>query len=264
MHEFDGKKYEQASAHQKEWGLKLIAELELKGNERVLDLGCGDGVLSAQIAELLPDGDVVGIDASQGMIGVALPKAKNSLRFMLMDIDDLKFTDEFDIVFSNAALHWVKDHKRLLQNVNNALRPNGRARFNFAGEGNCVSFLKVIREAMADERFVEYFADFEWPWYTPSVDEYTALCDSSGLQNVKVWGQNADRYFPDKETMIRWVDQPSLVPLLSYFPEEQRTLFRDYVVQRMIEETLQDDGTCFETFRRINLSAEKLAEAIRE
>ena len=84
-HEFDGKKYEQASSHQKEWGSKLIAELELKGNERVLDLGCGDGVLSAHIAELLPDGKVVGIDASQGMIDVALPKAKDNLHFVLMD-----------------------------------------------------------------------------------------------------------------------------------------------------------------------------------
>ena len=256
-HEFDGKKYEQASSHQKEWGSKLIAELELKGNERVLDLGCGDGVLSAHIAELLPDGKVVGIDASQGMIDVALPKAKGNLHFVLMDIDDLDFTDEFNIVFSNAALHWVKDHNRLLQNVRNALLPKGRARFNFADEGNCVSFLKVILEAIADERFGEYFTDFDWPWYTPSIDEYTELCKSSGLQNVRVWGENADRYFPDKKSMIKWVEQPSLVPLLSHLPEDRREPFRNYVVERMIEETLQDDGTCFETFRRINMTAEK-------
>ena len=256
-YEFDGKKYEQASSHQKEWGLKLIEELELKGNERVLDLGCGDGTLTVQIAGMLTDGNVVGIDASKGMIDVALVKAKDNLRFMLADINDLDFTDEFDIVFSNATLHWVKDHRKLLQNVSHALYPGGRVRFNFAGEGNCLSFLKVIREAMADERFGEYFADFDWPWYTPSVDEYAALCESSGLRNVKVWDENADCFFPDKEAMIRWVDQPSLVPLLSHLPEAMRVSFRDYVLQRMIEETLQGDGTCFETFRRINLSAEK-------
>jgi len=64
-HEFDGRRYERASAHQKEWGTKLIAELGLQGAERVLDLGCGDGALTAQIADLLPRGTVVGIDASQ-------------------------------------------------------------------------------------------------------------------------------------------------------------------------------------------------------
>ncbi len=64
-HEFNGEKYERASAHQKEWGAKLISELRLKGNERVLDLGCGDGVNAALIAEVVPKGEVVGIDASK-------------------------------------------------------------------------------------------------------------------------------------------------------------------------------------------------------
>ena len=257
VHEFDGKKYEQASAHQKEWGMKLIAELGLKGNERVLDLGCGDGVLSAHIAELLPDGEVVGVDASRGMIEAAFPKAKENLQFLLKDANDIDFDAEFDFVFSNAALHWVKDHRKLLQNVSRALRQDGRVRFNFAGDGNCWSFFKVIKEAMAHERFGQYFAEFDWPWYMPAVDEYTALAESGGLKNVRVWGENADRYFPDQETIIKWVDQPSLVPLLPYLPEDHRSSFRDYVVQRMIGETLQPDGTCFETFRRINLSAEK-------
>ena len=74
-HEFNGRKYEKASTHQKEWGAKLIAELELRGRERVLDLGCGDGVLTVQITDLVPRGEVVGIDASRGMIGSGHEKA---------------------------------------------------------------------------------------------------------------------------------------------------------------------------------------------
>src|SRR6266542_575984 len=108
-HEFEGKKYEKASAHQKEWGASIIAELNLKGTERVLDLGCGDGVLTAQFAYLLPHGEAVGIDASQGMIDVAREKERGNLRFFLQDIECLDFKGEFDLVFSNAALHWVKD-----------------------------------------------------------------------------------------------------------------------------------------------------------
>jgi trans-aconitate methyltransferase len=112
-HEFDGKKYEKASGHQKEWGAKLIAELDLRGNERVLDLGCGDGNLTAQIADLLLEGEIVGIDASRSMIEAAMPKSRKNLQFLLMDINELDFVDRFDIVLSNATLHWVKDHKRL-------------------------------------------------------------------------------------------------------------------------------------------------------
>ncbi len=108
---------------------------------------------------------------------------------------------------------------------------------------------------MALDASSSHFAAFDWPWYMPAVDEYRALVESSELRDVRVWGENADRYFPDVAAMIRWVDQPSLVPLLACVPDRGKERFRDYVVRRMIEETKQDDGRCFETFRRINVSA---------
>jgi trans-aconitate 2-methyltransferase len=256
-HEFDGKKYERASTHQKEWGTKLIAELGLIGSEHVLDLGCGDGALTSQTAELVPDGDVLGIDASQGMIDAALPKERDNLHFRKMDINDLDFENKFNIVFSNATLHWVTDHQRLLQNTYRALSVGGRIRFQFAGDGNCVNFLAVVREAMALEEFRIYFAGFEWPWYMPSVDEYKGLAGSSGFRDVRVWGENADRYFPNVEAMIKWIDQPSLVPFLAYITDPVKDSFRDFVVSSMIGRTEQEDGRCFETFRRINASAVK-------
>ncbi|MGC8494422.1 MAG: class I SAM-dependent methyltransferase [Syntrophobacteraceae bacterium] len=254
-HEFDGRKYEKASAHQKEWGARLIAELDLKGNERVLDLGCGDGTLTSRLAALLPKGEVLGIDASRGMIEAALPKAGCNLRFRRLDINDLDMEDEFDVVFSNAALHWVKDHRRLLQNVRRALRAGGRLRFNFAGEGNCSRLFAAIEAAMSREEHRQLFADFEWPWYMPNPDEYRLLAESSGFSTVRVWGENADRFFPDETAMIAWIDQPSLVPFLANLPERAKVSFRNFVVSRMLEETKQENGTCFETFRRINVFA---------
>jgi trans-aconitate methyltransferase len=256
-HEFDGKQYEKASAHQKEWGTKLIAELDLQGTERVLDLGCGDGTLTAHIADLVPNGQVAGIDASHGMIETARSKVRKNLRFLLMDINELNYVEQFDVVFSNATLHWIKDHKRLLRNAGRALRRGGRLRFNFAGEGNCSHFFSVVREAMSAQEFAVHFVGFDWPWYTPSVEEYSALMDASGLDDARVWGEDADRCFADAEEMTKWIDQPSLVPFLAHVPDGTKSRFREYVVRRMIEETRQDDGSCFETFRRINVSAHK-------
>ncbi len=256
-HEFDGKKYGKAAGHQREWGARLISELGLKGDEHVLDLGCGDGFLTALLAELLPDGEVMGIDAARGMIDVAVLKEKPNLRFRRLDIDNLDYENQFDLVFSSATLHWIKDHRRLLRNVHRALRADGRIRFNFAGDGNCSHFISVVREAMKLGEFRSFFAEFEWPWYMPSVREYEVLAGSSGLRDFHVWGENADRFFPDAETMVRWIDQPSLVPFIAAVPDPAKASFRDFVVRRMREETKQEDGRFFETFRRINVSGTK-------
>jgi trans-aconitate methyltransferase len=110
---------------------------------------------------------------------------------------------------------------------------------------------------MAEKRYAEYFGDFDWPWYMPAIDEYEKIVTHSGFAEVKVWGENADRYFADAETMTKWVDQPSLVPFLKCVGQKDKRLFRDTVVERMIEQTIQDDGRCFETFRRINVFAKK-------
>jgi trans-aconitate 2-methyltransferase len=256
-HEFNGEAYKKSSAHQREWGNKIISELDLKGNEQILDLGCGDGVLTAELAKLVPEGFVLGVDASQGMIEAARKLSSKNLEFRLQDIDDLDYSEEFDLIFSNAALHWVKDHNQLLANCLRSLKPDGSIRFNFAADGNCSHFFRVIRLAIKLPQYSDFFRSFKWPWFMPAIEEYEKLVNSSPFREIKVWGENADRYFPDKESMIKWIDQPSLVPLLEYLSGAEKRAFRNYVVEKMLEETLQADGRCFETFRRINLSAKK-------
>ncbi|MBU0485325.1 MAG: methyltransferase domain-containing protein [Proteobacteria bacterium] len=256
--EFDGEKYKKASTHQKEWGAKLIGEFEFTGSEHILDLGCGDGAITAQLAGLVPNGFVLGIDASQGMIKTARDNYRqDNLKFELLDINSLNFTNRFDIIISNAALHWVKDHETLLHNVHHALKDKGTARFNFAADGNCANFFRISKEVMQLPKYAGYFTDFIWPWYMPDLEEYKSLAVRFPFSEVTVWGENADRYFPKAETMIKWIDQPSIVPFLKYLSKPDKKAFRNTVVEKMIQETTQPDGTCFETFRRVNLKAKK-------
>ena len=255
VHEFDGEKYARVSAHQKEWGARLIDELELRGDERVLDLGCGDGALTAELADRVPRGRVLGIDASEGMIEAARRHERGNLAFERMDINDLSFEGKFDVVFSNATLHWVKDHDALLANAYRSLVGGGGVRFNFAADGNCAHFFEVVREVMARDAYAGSFASFEWPWTMPSVGAYEALLQRFAFSRSRVWGENADRTFPDAEALIGWIDQPSLVPFLEHGEGADRGRFRDAVVERMLEETGVGDGTYFETFRRINVHA---------
>jgi trans-aconitate 2-methyltransferase len=255
--EFDAAKYAKASQPQREWGDKLIAELSLSGGERVLDLGCGDGAVTARLAELVPNGQVVGIDSSQSMITAARQRERSNLRFVQMDINALSLDDRFELIFSNATLHWVLDHAPLLANVYGHLSAGGVARFNFAGDGNCRHYFPAVRAVMELPEFRGYFEDFTWPYYMPTIEQYQALVAESPLQEFEVWGENADRYFPDADAMAGWIDQPSIVPFLSRVPEAGKRDFRDAVVQRTLAAAQQPDGTYFETFRRINLRAWK-------
>ena len=243
--------------HQKEWGTRLIADLSLRGDERILDLGCGDGVVTAELAELVPRGQVVGIDSSQNMIAAALPLAGDRLSFRRLDINELDYCDAFDLVFSNATLHWVQDHGRLLNNVYRALSPGGACRFNFAADGNCASFIGVVRELMRNPRYERFFRDFRWPWFMPALDDYEALFVGGPFGDHRIWGENADRHFADADAMTAWIDQPSLVPFLRQIDGPEKQAFRDEAVARLLELTRQADGTQFETFRRINVLARK-------
>jgi trans-aconitate 2-methyltransferase len=255
-YEFDPKKYLQASGHQKDWGNRLIDELHLKGDEKILDLGCGEGALTARLASLVPKGGAVGIDSSGQMIMAAQDLETPNLKFLCRDIDDLDFVDGFDIVFSNAALHWVLDHDLLLRNVHRALRPGGIARFNFAGDGNCSNFFATVRGLMSGPKYSRYFEHFTWPWYMPTVGAYEDKVRSTGLFDSQVWGEFADRSFT-ATGLIGWIEQPSIVPLLEQIASDDKQSFRDDVVARMLDRTKRTDGTYFETFRRINLLARK-------
>ena len=253
--DFDGKRYTQASTHQREWGEKLIGSLDLGGHERILDLGCGDGVITLELAKRVPHGEVVGIDASKGMLEVALQRRCSNLHFELLDINDLSFDEEFDLVFSNATLHFVKHHEQIVHNVYRALRTGGVFRCNFGADGNCVSFIQATREAMEAEEYVPFFRNFEWPYYMPKIDDYTLLLKESAFEHVDVWGENADRHFPDEDAITRWIDQPSIVPFLRVVDEALKSSFRNMIVSRVLELTHQKDGTYFETFRRVNVNA---------
>jgi trans-aconitate 2-methyltransferase len=256
--EFNGEKYKRASSQQKAWGKTLISGLEFAGRERILDLGCGDGALTAELAELVPGGFVLGIDASESMIATARKDhAGANLRFEQKDINAMDFDPEFDLVFSNATLHWIKDHRTFLKKVYKCLKDRGTARFQFAADGNCSNLIKIVREVMSEGQYADAFRDFDWPWYMPTVREYRALLDEVPFAQKKIWCTNADRYFESSEAMTRWIDQPSLVPFLGCIAGADRRRFRDVVVERMIGRTRQDDGTCFETFRRINVRARK-------
>src|SRR5674476_141745 len=112
---WDAKDYARNSQNQYQWAKELIPKLKLKGNETLLDIGCGDGKITAELAKCLPNGRAVGIDSSAQMIKLTQNTFSSrdypNLSFQVMDARKLIFQSEFDMIFSNAALHWIADQK---------------------------------------------------------------------------------------------------------------------------------------------------------
>ncbi len=253
--EFDGDAYRAASAHQTAWGLALIDDLALAGTERVLDLGCGDGRLTAEIARRVPIGAVVGVDSAPGMIEAATAFSGPNLSFREQRIETLDEAGTWDVVFSNATLHWVLDHVDLLQRIRSALRPGGLARLNFASVDNSPSVIRALRTLTAEPRFAGAFDDFTWPWFMPSIDAYRALVEDAGFMACEVFDENADRAIESETALIGWLDQQCLIPFLRHLPEALREPFRQEAIDMLLAATRQPDGTLFEVFRRVHVRA---------
>ena len=185
MSDWDAHDYAAHSAAQHEWAGELIAKLRLRGDEALLDIGCGDGRATARIAERLPEGSVLGVDRSASMIALAReqfpPACHPNLSFRQMDATRLELPRAFDVAFSTAALHWVDDHEAVLAGVRRSLRPGGRLLFQMGGRGNVAETLAVVDEVIARPRWRGCFAGFTGPYHFHSPEDYTEWLPRAGL-----------------------------------------------------------------------------------
>ena len=150
--------------------------LAARPGERILDLGCGTGVLTAEIAASAAE--VVGVDRSPEMIDEASKKFPG-LRFEVCDARSLTFSGGFDAVFSNAALHWIPDAARVVEGVSRALKPRGRFVTEFGGKGNVRKVVAALEISLTQFGIP---ADGANPWYYPSIAEYSTLLETHGLE----------------------------------------------------------------------------------
>src|SRR5215468_99542 len=139
MTEWHASDYNRQSSLQQAMAEEQLGRLTLEGAERVLDVGCGDGKITAEIAARVPRGSVLGVDPSQNMIAFATrhfgPPTRPNLRFEVADVRRLPYQEEFDRVISFNALHWVPEQEAALRSIRTALVPAGRALLRFVPEG---------------------------------------------------------------------------------------------------------------------------------
>ena len=155
----------------------LVDLLAPKAGERILDLGCGTGALTAEIARR--GAEILGVDRSEEMISQARKKFP-ALKFELLDVRGLRFNAEFDAVFSNAVLHWIPEAERVIAGVAQALKLGGRFVAEFGGKGNIQRLVDGFHRAFSALGMRE--PDGVGPWFYPSVAEYAGLLERHGLE----------------------------------------------------------------------------------
>jgi trans-aconitate methyltransferase len=192
-------------------GAPLLDLLAPQPGERILDLGCGDGVLTERL--VAAGASVVGVDASPEMVEAARARGLDA---RLMNGESLRFLSEFDAVFSNAAMHWMKDTAAVVRGVRAALRPGGRFVGEFGGFGNvaaiCVAIFAVLARRGVNGSLLN-------PWTFPTVDEFRAVLEKAGFEPVSV--ELIPRPTPLPTDMAGWL-RTFARPFFSRLPESER------------------------------------------
>lgn len=207
---WSAKNYAQHGRFVADLATPVVELLAVEPGERVLDLGCGDGVLTEQIAHA--GASVVGVDRTEEFVAATQARGLDA---RLMDGQSLAFESEFDAVFSNAALHWMPDPDAVITGVRRALRPGGRFVGEMGGHGNVAAIVVAFRAVLA-----RHGQAIESPWYFPSVAEYRGKLESHGFTVDDI--ALIPRPTPLPTGMANWLKTFGH-PMLQSWPEDERT-----------------------------------------
>lgn len=234
---WDPADYAAHSSSQQAWARELIAKLALGGREHLLDVGCGDGKVTAELARALPQGSVIGIDSSPEMIGFARatfpPSEFSNLKFEIADARHFRMRGPFDLVFSNAALHWVDDHPAFLRGAAGCLRPGGRLVVSCGGRGNAQDVFVALRAEMRVQRWRPFFRRIEKAYFFYSPGDYETWLPRCGFQNGSVRLVDKDMDFAGPAAFAGWF-RTTWLPYTQRVPESLREAFIAAVTDRYV------------------------------
>jgi len=212
-----------------------LARLTLGGAERILDIGCGDGKVTAELAARVPRGSVLGIDPSRDMIAFASshfgPSVRPNLRFELADARCLPYREEFDLVVSFNALHWVPEQGAALRSIRTALRPAGQTLLRFVPQGRRTCLEDVIEDVRQSARWADYFTGFQRPYVHFRAEEYRGLAEHNGFQVLRMHTEDRVWDFKTREGFVAF-GRATFVAWTRFLPEGDWQAFITDVLDR--------------------------------
>ena len=244
---WDATRYQDRHSFVWRYGASLVQLLDPQPGERILDLGCGTGQLTAEIAR--SGAQVTGLDNSADMLADAR-KNFPDLSFVVGDAARFDFPEPFDAVFSNAVLHWVKDADGAVGSIARALHPGGRFVAEFGGRGNIRTVQAALRAVLGPG------ADEQSPWYYPSIGEYAPVMERHGLEvsNASLF----DRPTPlnGEDGMDHWLRMFTQTYLRQFSPDRASDIVRQLV--EALRPALYRDGVWTVDYRRLRVVAVRI------
>jgi trans-aconitate 2-methyltransferase len=235
MSEWDAEGYSRISGLQQAMAAEVLSLLRLKGDERVLDIGCGNGKTTAEIAARLPRGAVVGVDASHDMIDFASahfsPEARPNLRFRVADARHLPFQEEFDLIVSFNALHWIPEQDQALASIRSSLKPDGVAQLRLVPAGPRKSLENIIDETRLTPRWSAYFKDFRDPYLHLTPEQYASAAGRNGLRVRHVHTESKEWDFQSRSAFVAF-GSVTFTEWTRFLPEPERATFISDVLDR--------------------------------
>lgn len=244
--------YDTVSTVQQEWGRRILARIGLRGNEAVVDAGCGTARLAELLAAAVPQGWVLAVDSSKEMLEVARSRLgeETNIRLLRADLSALPLAGAVDMIFSNAVFHWIPDHESLFGSLAGALRPGGRLVAQCGGHGNLARTYAVSRAVAASPRFAAFLRSFREPFLFATAEDTERSLRLAGFIEIEVSLTPAPTPFPTRQAFRDFVATVIVRPYLEALPSEERRGFVEAFVDACPSYHLD--------YVRLNLSARRI------
>lgn len=236
--EWDSSAYHQLSDPQLGWALKVIQRLDalnLGTPERILDAGCGSGRVTAELLRKFPQSQIVAVDASENMVGKARTTVQEfgeRATVEQWDLLELPFSNTFDLIFSTAVFHWIKDHERLFRVLYRALKPGGLLFAQCGGGPNLRKVRDRIERLITGEKFKQYFKDWQKVWEYPGPELTSERLTKAGFTDVSCALEEAPVSFAEEKPYSDFLSAIIIHPYMERLPLSLQLEFKAELVRQ--------------------------------
>lgn len=242
MEKWDAETYHKISHIQEAWAKELILNNKWNGDEVVLDAGCGTGKVTNLIARIVNRGRIYAVDIDENMITIARKKYQHlkNVIYLISDITNVNLPQSVDIVFSNAAIHWIPNHHRLFKNFYDMLKPDGKILIQCGGKGNLGKTHEILESLRKEKEFAKYFRNWQEPWYFPSASEAFSILKNTGFRDIHTEISKKTAVFQGSQDYRLFMKTVVMKPYLSYLPSHNdNDTIRDSFIDLFIEQSIK-------------------------